>query len=105
MQMNSKERIVLIRRARVQLVLAIPAGVRQFADAFVIVDKIDAGSAVLTGVVGAVVDVRLAIGPGVTRQALAAVAVEMIVARATVLAGIRAALVDIHLAPLAAVTG
>lgn len=48
---------------------------RQLADAFVIVDKIDAGSAVLARIVGAIVDVGLAIGPRVAGQALAAVAV------------------------------
>jgi len=62
--------------------------VGQLADAFVIVNEIDARSAVLAGVVGAVVDVGLAIGAGVAGQALAAVAIQMIVARATVLAGV-----------------
>jgi len=40
---------------------------RQLADAFVIVDEIDAGTTVLTRIVGAVVDVGLAVGAGVTR--------------------------------------
>jgi hypothetical protein len=66
---------VLIRRARIQLVLAISAGMRQLADAFIIIHEIDAGTTVLTRIVGAIVDVSLAVGAGITRQALAAIAV------------------------------
>ena len=95
----------LVRRARIQLVLAVPARVRQFAYALVIVDQVDAGTAILTGRVGAVVDVRLAIDTRITGQTLAAVAIQSVLADATVLAGIRAALVDVGLASLATVAG
>lgn len=96
---------ILVRRAGIQLVLAVSAGVRQLANAFVIVHEVDAGATVLAGSVGAIVDVGLAVGAGITGQTLAAVAIQMILARSAVLARIRAALVDVRLASLAAVTG
>lgn len=96
---------LLVRRARIQFVLAISTGMRQFANAFVIVYQIDAGATILTRIVGAIVDVGFAIGPNVSGQTFTTVTVEMIVTSATVLTRIRAALVDIGFASLAPVSG
>ncbi|OAD53542.1 hypothetical protein WN48_09780 [Eufriesea mexicana] len=94
---------VLVRRTRIQFVLAVPPRVRKLADAFVVVHEVDTGATILTRVVGTVVDVGLAIGTSIASQAVATVPVQMVVASATVLTGIRAAFVDVSLTPLASV--
>lgn len=62
-----------VRQARVQLLVALPSGEGQLADALVVVDLVDASAAILARVDGAVVDVRLAVDAGVARQAFARV--------------------------------
>lgn len=78
---------------------------RKLADTFVIIDQVDAGTAILARIVRAIVDVCLAIGTSVSSETLAAVSIQMIVASAAMLTRIRAALVDICLASLPTVTG
>lgn len=60
----------------------------QFADTFIVVNEIDTGAAILTGIISTVVDVSFAIDAGISRQTFTAVIIQMVVARATMLAGV-----------------
>lgn len=92
-----------VGRARVQPALALGTGERQLAHALVRVDQVDARTAVLARVDGAIVHVHVAVVAGVAGLALARVPVDAVRAHAAVLTRVRAALVHVDLATFAGV--
>lgn len=76
---------------------------RQLADTFIVVDKVNTGATILTRIVRTVVDIRLAVSASITSQTLATVPVQVIFASASMLTGIGSALVNVCLASLATV--
>lgn len=87
--------------ARVELILAVVAGVGQVANTLVCVDEINTGATVAARVDSTVVHIGLTVSSSVAGQALTCVAVQSIQALSTVLTWVASTLVYVVLTPLA----